>query len=303
MTVPPSLFSSALSSDHPAYRNLCCSTTPEAEAGKKFAEQLWSEYYPYADANFLTEIRHDFHARFWEMYLTCALLAHREKKGYSLSCPKPKTGGPDILLDRTGLRIWIEAVTATDGDPGKPDSIVAATPGQGYEVPDAKIILRYTNAIAEKHNQYLRYRATGVVSDKDAYIVAVNGFPLFYRWADPEIPRVLKAVFPLGHLEMVFDRATTEVIETRHQRREAIPKTNQALVSTTMFLSEDYGGISAIIHSYANACMPCALGGDFLIAHNPLATCTIPLGLIPVVQEYVATTRLDGTIFLSVNGT
>jgi hypothetical protein len=56
------------------YRNLRDMVTPEARAGKEFAERLWTQYHPYADAHFLTEIRRDFHARFWEMYLTCTLL-------------------------------------------------------------------------------------------------------------------------------------------------------------------------------------------------------------------------------------
>ena len=115
--------------------------TPETRAGKAFAERLWMQYHPHADAAFLTEMKRDFHARFWEMYLTCTLLAHGQQHGYSVSCPqRKKTGGPDILLERDGLRLWVEAVTATDGDPDKADSVIKPELAQGYVVPDEKII-------------------------------------------------------------------------------------------------------------------------------------------------------------------
>lgn len=294
MILPGSLFSPGDASD-PAYRNLRSSTHAEAKEGKAFAERLWREYHLYADANFLTEVRSNFHARFWEMYLTCALLQHRKEKGYSVSCPKrKKTGGPDILVEYADVRIWIEAVTATDGEPCRSDSIVEPMPGQGFSVPEEKIILRYSNAIAEKHKKYLDYRAKGIASEKDAYVIAVNGYPLSYRWADAEMPRVLKSVFPLGHLEVKFDKTSTKVVETRHQFRPDILKGTGSPVSTRTFLSDEYTGISAVMHSYANACMAFDLGVDFLIVHNPRAAYPVPLGLIPVTREYTATATEGG---------
>jgi hypothetical protein len=137
--LPGPLFSPGEAED--PYCNLRDMVTPIARAGKEFAEQLWMQYYPYADANFLTEIRQDFHARFWEMYLTCTLLQQSHQYGYSISCPKgKKAGGPDILVERDGLRIGIEAVTVSDGDPTKADSVIRPELSRGYTVPDEKII-------------------------------------------------------------------------------------------------------------------------------------------------------------------
>jgi hypothetical protein len=112
-TLPRPLFSTGEAEDR-AYCNLYNVVSPEARVGRKFAERLWTQYWPYADATFLTEIRRDFHARFWEMYLTCALLQQSQQHGYAISCPKRKKRGvPDILVEYGDLRIWIEAVTAT----------------------------------------------------------------------------------------------------------------------------------------------------------------------------------------------
>jgi hypothetical protein len=105
----------------PAFFNLRQPIHEAAAKAKSFAERLWKDYRPYADPHFLTEIRRDFCARFWEMYLCCALLEQSTLRGYTLTCPKP---GPDILLESNSGRIWIEAVTPTNGEPGKADSLV-----------------------------------------------------------------------------------------------------------------------------------------------------------------------------------
>ena len=187
----PPLFSAG-DAEAVAYRNLRDGVSEDARVCKQFSELLWDQYEPYADSHFLTEIRRDFCARFWEMYLTCTLLEHLPKQGFRVSCPKP---GPDVLVESEGQRIWIEAVTATDGDPAKPDSAVQSDSGA---VPDKKIILRYTNAVAEKHLKYRGYLTRKIVRENDAYVIAVNGYPLTYRRRDAEIPRILKAVFPIG---------------------------------------------------------------------------------------------------------
>jgi hypothetical protein len=279
---------------HPAYINLRERVSPEAEVGRIFTEQLWDDYVPYADPNFLTEIRVDFDARFWEMYLTCALLQDRLKHGYSVSCPKP---GPDILIEHQGQRIWIETITVTDGAPGKPDSVCPPVLGKVSTVPDEKIVLRYRNAIDEKHRKHQHYLSRGTVSRNDSYIIAVNGFALSYRWADGEIPRILKAVFPLGALQFFLDSETKKLTGSRHQFRPNIFKSSQAGVSTELFINGKCSGISAVMHSYANACMTRQpLGGDFLLIHNPFATKPVPQKLIRSVKEYFATPDADGYV-------
>jgi type I restriction enzyme S subunit len=220
------------------------------------------------------------------MYLTCALLEHGPRLGYAVACHKP---GPDVLLEFKDRCIWIEAITATDGDPAKPDSVGHPDPAKPGQIPDEKIVLRYTNAIDAKYRKYLEYLEKGIVAEEDSYLIAVNGYPLSYGWADPEIPRILKAVFPLGHLQFIFDRKTLKRVETKHQFRPAIFKSSGKDVSTAGFMSEQYAGISGILYSRANAYMTARpLGSDFLIAHNPMAGHPVRLGSLAADREYVA---------------
>jgi len=282
---PPPLFSAgnALSQ---AYKNLRDANASDAAAGKAFVEQLWDRYFPYSDAHFLEEVRRDFHARFWEMYLTCALLEAGPKHDYRVQCPKP---GPDILIEHKGRRVWVEAVTATPGDPSKPDSLVERIDGQMSLVPTDRIVLRYSNAIAAKHAKYLDYLAAGIVSGADSYVVAVNSWSLGCSWTSGEMPRFLKAVFPMGALGYAIDAATRQIVDRKHQFRPIIQKNNRAGVSTEIFVNDEYRGLSAILHSHAHAFMNRPLGTDFEIAHHPLAAQPVPAGLIPARREWHAT--------------
>jgi hypothetical protein len=62
-------------------------------------------------------------------------------------------------------------------------------------------------------------------------------------------------VFPIGPLEAVFARNTAQVEAVRHQFRPLIDKSTGGKVSTEFFVNNKYSGISAVLHSYANACM------------------------------------------------
>jgi hypothetical protein len=117
-------------------------------AAREFAEHLWTGYHEFADPHFSTEVRHNFHARFWEMYVTCSLLEGAAAGGYKVSCPKP---GPDILLEVEGQRIWIEAIIATAGAAGHPDSLTEPNPEGSGRIPEEKLVLRYTTAIRDKY--------------------------------------------------------------------------------------------------------------------------------------------------------
>ena len=205
-------------------------------------------------------------------------------------------GGPDVLIEHAGRRIWVEAVSATDGEAGKPDSVTQPELGKASTVPDEKIILRYRSAIGAKHVKHADYLSSGIVSPDDPYIIAVNGYAISYRWADGEMPRILKAVFPLGHLQFLIDRNTRKLTGSQHQFRPNICKLSGAAVSTDLFTGRHCGGISAVLHSYANACMtaqPLA-GTDFLLIHNPLAANPLPRKLIRSRREYTATPDEDG---------
>jgi len=274
----------------PAFVNLRSATSDYRRAARKFAQRLWDTFRAHADEHFLTEVRTDFNARFWEMYLTCTLLDGASEGGYRVTCPKP---GPDVCIVFRGRRVWVEAIAATNGKPGNPDTLVEPT--RGGVIPEDKIVLRYTSAILDKYRKYNGYIQNGIVDKADAYIVAINQSRLAFRWAraDVDLPRFLKAVYPIGQLEFVIDLQEPRNARMRNRSRFSIHKANNQEVPVQKFIDPSWSGLSAVICSDADASFSnVPLGADFEIAYNPLAQNQAPPGIIPACREWFS--KLDG---------
>src|SRR5690606_24441790 len=111
-----SLFESAPAGATPSYAAMRSGANPVAIEARDHCEDLWRDYAPLADTNFRSQFPLHTHERWFEMYLTVALL----RAGLNVQCPKP---GPDVLLTIGDRRLWIEATCATAGAPGLPDSV------------------------------------------------------------------------------------------------------------------------------------------------------------------------------------
>lgn len=269
----------------PGYINLRTASGSEAKQCRDFCEYLWDRFKPYADDGFLQDFPTHLHQRFWEMYLTVAIL----RAGHRIDARKP---GPDIGLLHRGKRIWIEAVAATQGDQTKPDSVPHYEPKLGEvssrDVPTDQIILRCTAAISAKFpTQYIRHVELGVINPGDCYIVAVNLAQADY-WIDQGTPPyILRAVLGLHHPFVVLDRTTGEIREQGIHYRGQIPKKQGAAVDADLFLSDESSDVSAVICSVTKVSTPANLphserlmGQDFLMVHNPMAHTPVPLGLL-----------------------
>jgi hypothetical protein len=283
--MPSLLFSLGPATD-PAYLNLRAGETEWLVAARTRVEALWAEFYTFADPNFLTEIRRNFQARFWEMYLTCTMLQHAESRGYRVSCPKH---GPDILLELQTSRIWVEAVAATNGTPGLPDTL-QPNPKGDTTIPEEKIVLRYTNAIQEKYRKYQRYLRDGRVGKNDAYVIAINAANLLHRWtqAEDDVPRFVKAVYPLGQYQLLLDRITGDIVGRQNERRFEITKASGKKVAVHAFMDRRSRGISGVLCSFADACYSGPLGLDFELAYNPMGRSQLPPDVITARRIWTA---------------
>ena len=287
------LFSPGDATD-PIYVNLRDIDDEHTRVARAFAEHLWDGFRRFADPHFLTEVRRDFHARFWEMYLTCSLERSAAKLGAVLSCPKP---GPDILFERGGKRIWIEAVVATNGIAGAPDSVVEPNTDGSGKIPEEKLVLRYANSISEKYRKYQGYLKGGFIQPNDAFVIAINGAALSYKWtrAQGDAPRFLKAVYPIGVYQLLLDRHTGKIVGEQNEPRFSIPKASGKHVETMTFLEKGLEGISAIVGSYADVtCHRTELGFDFEVAHNPMARVPVVDSTILAKKSWKATLTDDG---------
>lgn len=243
-------------------------------------EELWEKFEPYADKGFLVEIRSEFDARYWEMYLTTYLIT----KGYEVVCPKP---GPDVGIEVDGLRIWFEATSPTRGKDGQPDQVPQTVFGEVFTVPNDKLVLRYLNSISGKRAQHEGWLKGGVVKEKDAFIIALNPRSLGFEIGDTIPPRVLQAAYAVGDPYVVVNKDTMTVVDSGYQVRDIIKKASEAEVKSGVFLQEEYANISALLCSRIDAVnRPDKLGGDFQLAPNPHAK-------IPLPDKF----RLDGVCY------
>lgn|SRR5262249_55742830 len=153
------------------YRNLRHATNEYTRKALADCQALWEIYEPFADPEFTTELRSNFDARYWEMYLTTVLI----REGYEVCCPKP---GPDVGIKFKDRRIWFEATSPTRGADNQADQVPAqrvVAPGDDpvvQDVPNEKLVLRYLNSISVKNDQYTTWLKDGIVAPDEAFVIA-----------------------------------------------------------------------------------------------------------------------------------
>jgi hypothetical protein len=244
-------------------------------------EMLWDLYEPFADPEFRKELRSNFGARYWEMYLTVTLL----ELGHKVCCPKP---GPDVGIELDGRRIWFEATSPDRGKNGTADQVPEQKfDGNAYDVPNEKMILRYLNSISAKRQQHASWLKNGHVKTDDAFIIAINPRGLGHEFGDAVPPRILQASFAVGNQYVVIDTSTMMQVDSGFQFRDSITKSSGSGVATGVFLRAEYAVLSGLLCSRVDvANQPPRMGDDFQLVPNPGANVGLP-------EKF----RLPGTYF------
>ncbi len=266
--------------EDPLYKFIRDGKEDHHQEARKFVEELWQIYKPYAETEFLTKVKEDFHAKTWEMYLGGVFLKH----GLNLQ-RKNKTEGPDTHLLWNNQSIWIEAVAPTSGS-GE-NKVPEYNYNEASDTPIDKVILRLTSAIGEKYEKYNKYIYKGTIKPNDFYIIAVNGGRIPHSIAEENIPYIVKSVFPFGDLVLTLKKDSRKIVGSRYEYRDTITTAKGSSVSTSIFENNDYSGISAILYSWMNVVTrPNEIGVEIQYVHNPFATNKLPLGIFPFGCEW-----------------
>jgi hypothetical protein len=246
---------------------------PHCAEWKRNCESLWSRHRPYADPNFLRDIRCQLHPRFWEMYLTVAFL----DRGYELH--KHADGGPEFGIEVAGRRYWFDAIA-----PGPGTGPDAVPPGPSQE----QLLLRYLSALETKRQQWKKDLERGRVCENDGYIVAINDRGIDdWSWTGSTMPYIVHALYGLGHPVVLLNRQTGKTAGSGYQHRPAISKLSSATVSSQCFAASECPEISAALYSSVNAAnYPSVLGEDFMVLHNTDPAVPLPAGALHCAGEY-----------------
>ena len=278
MRKPPQSFFLPGEDCDPGYLNI--QRVPFVRPAKRYVERLWRTYAPYADRHFREDARRHFLQRYWEMYLVVAL------KDAGFTPIRLADEGPEFFIEIDGRRVWVEAI-APGGGHG-PDKVPEFPFGEAFNVPTEQVLLRYTNALAEKHAKYRRDVEKGIVEPDDGYVLAINCREIPHARFGGVIPYVVQAFLPFGNPAVAFDIRTGMIVDKYFERRESVSKLNAVKIPTTAFLDPAYAGISAIVHSAVDAAnSPVVLGEEFLVLHNPLASRPIGTGTFSRWRQYV----------------
>jgi hypothetical protein len=256
-----------------AYRNT--RDDPRGTEARAFCETLWERYRALADLHFREDARNHFLQRFWEMYLAVTLLER--------GMPIERYGeeGPEFFTRVGTRRLWVEA--AAPGPGQGPDQVPEIVYGGEYvEVPVEQILLRFTNALAEKQDRYLAARAKGIIAPEDMYVLALNSRGIPYAPYESSMPYFIRAYLPIGPLTADFDVNTGEMVASFYRYRPLVRKLSGAEVSTRTFMDGGEASFcSAVLHSAVDcANHPVTLGDDFSLLHNPSAANPVDASLL-----------------------
>ena len=253
---------------------------------REHCEDMWSGFCEFADPNFKREFATRTHERWFEMYLTVSLA----RAGYEVKCPKP---GPDVVLHIGGQRIWIEAVCASSGERGRPDSVPVREPGQVRREPSGQYVLRVRNALETKQKKYRKYIEKGTVSHDDVTVVAVNVNKIdgLGHHIDAHVERSLYGVGdPIVQLDQ-----RRRPIGIEHDRVESVRKSSGADVGLLPFIDNSTAHVSALLASHANMInRPDKLGDDFVLYPNVSGRTPWPQGILKLGSEWRFSPQTDG---------
>jgi hypothetical protein len=268
-----------------------------------FVERLWKRYQPFAECGFAGRFSdpEQTQAMFWEMYLTCVLL----QEGHNVKVlPAPKRGrrGPDALVEDlkdNGKRVWFEANAPGCGGMENNDKVPDYTGKFGcHGIPDSEITLRYTGALRNKREAYVRYQADGTIKPDDACVIAISAGSILHASKEAGLPRIIKAVLPFGAPIAHLDLENHRIVDETYEYRPYLQRSDGDAATTRFFEDQANSLISAVVFSYRNTwCRtPDLLGHDIICIHNPLAVVPIRRGFFSIGREFwIADGRLIGT--------
>jgi hypothetical protein len=214
-------------------------------------ESMWAQYSPYADRRFVQAFARDPDARFWEMFIGCALL--NAGKTLLLTEDRPRKGGhPDLCIVDGSRRIWIEAIAPDRGqldDDRVPEIAPINRGGHVAAQPIRQIHLRISSALWTKTKAFRTYRDQGIIAESEPCVVAI-GAGRFATYAQGiGFPLAVSAVFPIGNQFVRVDRSTLEIVEHGFQPSNTIERATGDDIPRSAFVDPNFHDISGLIWS------------------------------------------------------
>jgi len=252
-------------------------------------EELYEISKGVLDKNFSEEIKHNFSARYAEMYIAGTLIDR-----LSLNVFHPSDEGLDFYIK--DMDCWAEIVTSTDGVAGNSNTLTETELDIATDYPEEKVILRLTNAFSSKADKARADINKGLIKPDQPIIICISGGGMSERvpmYTSGGYPQIAKAVLPIGDLMYWIDEKSRGITRREFKYRASVRKitdSGEREIKTDFFLDERYSHVSAVMYSWANAWNPLSRknwGQDFYIIHNPLANNQLTPGSFHCGKEFM----------------
>ncbi|MFK8137784.1 MAG: hypothetical protein AB8E15_05415 [Bdellovibrionales bacterium] len=256
------------------------------EDTRELVEKLWIDFKGICESKkeFLAQIKIDFFARCWELYLGYNFIQNSEAE----VIPKNKTDGPDFNIKVNDQLIYVEAICPKNSIEVKAAYDNQRKVGRAMSPPDEEKRLIITGALSTKIQQYHERIEKELVNPDTPYIIAINAGNITF--ADYEL--LISILFEVGDQYIEIARGTTEVVGQGFKVKEPITgfkdKNLKEEIPANLFFSEYGQCISGIIFSSKNILnAPPDIGSDLLFVPNPFAANKVEGSLFEVGAEYV----------------
>jgi len=230
---------------------------------KKWFDDIWNVFYPYANEDFVKQYKLDFHQRTWEMYLGYILL----KNKYSIEVTKK---GPDFNVNNLH---YIECIACNNARfNNKPDFVPPIINGLVNNYPKNEILLRIASAFYTKYCKYKKYLNQNTIENNKPCIIAINSGK-FGRLTDDFPPLIIQMLFGIGDLCLNFERtgSSSKIKNVEFIEKKNVFKGN-ILIEMNYFCNNSYKEISAVIFSRNNVLNNInSVGSDCVMVRNPYA--------------------------------
>ena len=266
--------------NNPSYDELYIGTGC-IEYQKEYYDFLWNIFKPYADRNFLTEIKTQFLQRSWEMYIGVVLLNH----GFELTNPGE---GPDFILDDS---IYVECIAVNKGSENSiyrvPERIQSGTAEWS---PKDKIQLRLTSGIEDKFSKYKNeWSKKNWFKRSSPFIIAINSGELERpQQYPPDHPYIASVLYGVG--ELVFNIRREQIY---FEYKNKIPKKNVEIESE-LFQNKEYNLISGIIYSDSRLLSAPKNGNGLLYIQNENAVNPCDQEIFTSMRKYIRQVNDNG---------
>jgi len=190
--------------------------------------------------------------------------------------------GPDFRFEYDGITVWVEAISPEPkGLPADWMEGPKLNETKVGDFPHNEILLRWTAAFKEKWEKLGKYKAAGIVSEKDAYVVAINGcqlgaLPMHHGVS--RYPFAVEAVYCVGPVAFNIDPETRKIGSPFVTIRTSILNANGSPVPTSPFVDPMYAGVSAVVALTMDRSDDATLPWD--VVHNHFASVPLPNGVL-----------------------